>query len=203
MSAEDAHRDACWVLTVVGGLALTKALEEALPALNFSQWNDANLILLLRLFTFCAIATRLFIGASVFFQQVHLEPGHASHFPECNYVVDFACCIVHFSLLFFMAVNVRDIPAQPFLPQQRFFLALCAVTLYDWVWFLLSSAYSTAPTIKKWAIPNTYTGAVYVLCFFLFRYDLIDRIWFEVSLMLTTLLFSLPDGIQLKRGRLP
>jgi|ERR1700678_2390966 len=203
MSAEDAHRDACWVLTVVGGMALTKALEEALPALNFSQWSNSNLILLLRLFIFCAISTRLFIGASVFFQQVHIESGHATRFPECNYVVDFACCIVHFSLLYFMAVNVLEIPAQSFLPQQRFFLALCAVTLYDWVWFLLSSAYSTAPTIKKWAIPNTVTATVYGLCFLLFRFGMIDRIWFEVSLMLTTVLFSLPDGIQLKRGRLP
>jgi|HubBroStandDraft_5_1064220.scaffolds.fasta_scaffold06602_3 hypothetical protein len=203
MSAEDALRDACWVLTVVGGLALTKALEEALPALNFSQWSDSNLILLLRLFIFCAIGTRLFIGASVYFQQVHLEAGHASKFPESNYVVDFACCIVHFSLLYFMAVNVRDVPAQPYLPQQRFFLALCAVTLYDWVWFLLSSAYSTARTIKKWAIPNTVTAVVYVFCFLLFRYGIIDRTWFEVSLTLATLLFSLPDGIKLKRGRLP
>jgi hypothetical protein len=203
MSAEDAHRDACWVLTVVGGMALTKALEEALPALNFSQWSNSNLILLLRLFIFCAISTRLFIGASVFFQQVHIEPGHATRFPESNYVVDFACCIVHFSLLYFMAVNVLEIPAQSFLPQQRFFLALCAVTLYDWVWFLLSSAYSTAPTIKKWAIPNTVTATVYVLCFLLFRFGIIDRIWIEVSLMLTTVLSSLPDGIQLRRGRLP
>jgi len=203
MSAEDAHRDACWVLTIVGGLALTKALEEALPALNFSEWSNSNLILLLRLFIFCAISTRLFIGASIFFQQVHLEPGHATKFHECNYVVDFACCIVHFSLLYFMALNVRDVPDQSFLPQQRFFLALCAVALYDWVWFLLSSAYSTASTIKKWAIPNTATAAVYLLCFLLFRFAMIDRIWFEVSLMVTTLLFSLPDGIQLKRGRLP
>jgi hypothetical protein len=85
MSAEDAHRDACWVLTVVGGMALTKALEEALPALNFSQWSNGNLILLLRLFIFCAISTRLFIGASVYFQQVHIEPGHAAKFPESNY----------------------------------------------------------------------------------------------------------------------
>jgi hypothetical protein len=52
MSAEDAHRDACWVLNIVGGLALTKALEEALPALNFSEWSNSNLILLLRLFIF-------------------------------------------------------------------------------------------------------------------------------------------------------
>jgi hypothetical protein len=102
-----------------------------------------------------------------------------------------------------MAVNVRDVPSQPFLSQQRFFLALCAVTLYDWVWFLVSSAYSTASTIKKWALPNTFTATVYVLCFLPFRFGMIDRIWFEVSLMLTTVLFSLPDGIQLKRGRLP
>jgi hypothetical protein len=205
MSAEDAHRDACWVLTIVGGLALTKALEEALPALNFSQWSNSNLTLFLRLFIFGAISTRFFIGASVFFQQVHIEPGHADrgNFPDCNYVVDFACCIVHFSLLYFMAANIREIPDQPYLPQQRFFLALCAVMLYDWVWFLVSSAYSTAPKIKKWALANTVAAVVYMICFVPFRFGVIDRIWFEVFLMIATVLFSLPDGMQLKKGRLP
>jgi len=47
------------------------------------------------------------------------------------------------------------------------------------------------------------TAVVYVFCFLLFRYGIIDRTWFEVSLTLATLLFSLPDGIKLKRGRLP
>jgi hypothetical protein len=203
MSAEDAHRDACWALTVVGGLALTKALEEALPAIDFARWSNSNLILLLRLFVFCAISTRFFIGASVFFQQVHIETDHEKNFTDCNYVVDFACCIVHFSLLYFMALNIRDFPDHPFLAQQRFFLALCAVMLYDWVWFLVSSAYSTAPIIKKWAIANTLAATVYVLCFLPFRFGMIDRIWFELFLAVSTILLSLPDGMQLKRGRLP
>jgi hypothetical protein len=189
MSAEDAHRDACWVLTIVGGLALTKALEEALPAIHFSQWSDSNFILLLRLFTFCAIASRFFIGASVYFQQVHLEPGHESNFPESNYFVDFACCIVHFSLLYFMAASIREIPEQVYLPHQRFLLALCGVMLYDWVWFIFSSAGSTGSVIRKWAIPNTIAAAIYFLCFLMFRFGQFDRTWFELLLASVTFLF--------------
>jgi hypothetical protein len=189
------------VLTIVGGLALTKALEEALPAISFSQWSNSNLILLTRLFIFCAIASRLFIGSSIFFQQIHLEPGHPK---GCNYFVDFACCIVHFSLLYFMAANVRDIPELAYLPQQRFFLALCAVMLYDWVWYLLSYASDTSPIIRKWAVPNTIAAAIYICCFLMFRFGLLlDRTWFEVSCAVVTFLFSIPDGIQLNKGRLP
>src|SRR5579862_2328937 len=182
MSAEDAHRDACWVLTIVGGLALTKALEEALPSINFSQWSSTNLIVLLRLFIFGAVSIRLFIGASVFFQVVHIEPGHddpKTGYPQCNYVVDFASSVVHFSLLYFMAASILQIPAEPYLPQQRFFLALCAVLLYDWIWFGVSAAYSTAPKIKKWAVPNTYAAGICIAFYVAFRYGLIDRGWFE------------------------
>jgi hypothetical protein len=206
MSAEDAHRDACWVLTIVGGLALTKALEEALPSINFSQWSSTNLIVFLRLFIFGAVSIRLFIGASVFFQMVHIEAGHddpKTGYPQCNYVVDFASSIVHFSLLYFMAASILEIPKEPYLPQQRFFLALCAVLLYDWIWFGVSAAYSTAPKIKKWAVPNTFAAGICIAFYAAFRYGLIDRDWFEIILMLITVFFSIPDGMRMAKGRLP
>ena len=206
MPVEDAHRDACWVLTVVGGLALTKALEQALPAINFAHWSDTNLFIFLRLFIFCSISIRFFIGASVYFQKVHIEPGHdkaPGGFPESNFVVDFASCIVHFSLLYFMAVNILDFPTEANLPLQRFFLALCAVLLYDWVWFLVSAAYSTAPRIKKWAITNTIAAAACVVDFLMFRYGPLDRTWFEIILMALILLSGIPDAVQMAKGVLP
>lgn len=204
MPAEDAHRDACWVLTIVGGLALTKALETALPTIDFSQWSDKDLVVLMRLFIFGAISIRLFIGSSVYFQQVHIEPGHNSKYPKCNYVLDFASSAVHFSLLYFMATNITDVPvATSKLTQERFFIALCAVMLYDWVWFFLSSAYSVAPAIRKWAIPNTFAFVVYVIAYVAFRYMIFDRNWFEIVLAILTLLFSIPDSIRMAEGRLP
>lgn len=203
MSAEDAHRDACWVLTVVGGLALTKALEEALPTIDFSQWSNHDGIVLLRLFIFAAISIRFFIGASVFFQKVHIEAGHETGFPKCNYVVDFSSCIAHFSLLYFMAASITDIPTEAHLSRQRFFLALCAVLLYDWVWYLVSAAYSTAPKILKWAIPNTIAAGVCVVAYLGFRFAMIDRDWFEIVLASVILIFSIPDGVRMARGVLP
>lgn len=206
VSAEDAHRDACWVLTVVGGLALTKALEEALPVIDFSQWSNREGIVLLRLFIFAAISIRFFIGASVFFQKVHIEPGHddpTTGYPKCNYVVDFASCIAHFSLLYFLATSITEIPAETNLSQQRFFLALCAVLLYDWVWYMVSAAYSTAPKILKWAIPNTIAAGVCILVYVGFRSELFDRDWFEIALASAILIFSIPDGVRMARGVLP
>ncbi len=75
--------------------------------------------------------------------------------------------------------------------------------LYDWVWFIFSSASNTGPVIKRWAIPNTVAATIYLLCFSMFRFGQFDRTWFELLVAAVTFLFSIPDGIQLNKGRLP
>src|SRR5258708_16330128 len=130
MPAEDAHRDAFWVITVVGGMALTKALEEATGAIKYHN-SGTNTLLIFRLLLFGLTAIRFFIGASTFFQEVHIQAGHEKKFPVRNYVVDFSSAIAHFSLLYLMAVNIKEMPTEAYLSRQYFFLAYLSVLIYD------------------------------------------------------------------------
>jgi hypothetical protein len=202
MPAEDAHRDAFWVITVVGGMSLTKALEEAIPAIS-NHTSGSNTIIIVRLLLFVLTAVRFFIGASAFFQEVHIRADHELKFPNRNYVVDFSGAIVHFSLLYLMAVNIKEVPTEPYLSHQSFFLAYLSVLLFDWLWLVWSLTYSTASKILKWAISNSITGAICCLVFLLFRFEWIDRTGFEVFLFLATVVFSFPDVMRMARAELP
>ncbi len=202
MSAEDAHRDAFWVITVVGGMSLTKALEEAVPAIKYHS-SGSNTIIIFRLLLFALTAVRFFIGASAFFQEVHIQSDHEQKFPHRNYVVDFSGAIAHFSLLYLMAVNIKEVPTESRLSQQAFFLAYLSVLLFDWLWLLWSLSYSTASKILKWALSNSLTALLCGLLFLLFRFDWIDRTGFEVLLFVVTVVFSFPDIMRMARAELP
>ena len=39
MPVEEAHRDAFWVITVVGGMSIAKAIEDTLGAVSVSHWT--------------------------------------------------------------------------------------------------------------------------------------------------------------------
>ena len=202
MSVEDAHRDATWVLTVVGGLALTKALEGVLPALEFSQWTDQNLGLICRFFTFLVISIRFFIGASIFFNRVHIEPSHAE-FPKRNYILDFASSTVLFSLLYLMALYIPEVPKDAAFLHQRFFIALCAVLLFDWIWYAFSYAFDTREKIFNWAFVNTIAAGFSLVLYASFHEQMIARDNFEIYLAIAILVFSFPDSIRVSRGALP
>jgi hypothetical protein len=202
MPAEDAHRDAFWVITVVGGLSLTKALEEAIPAIT-SHASATNTVLISRLVLFGVTAVRFFIGASTFFQQVHIQPNHENNFPVRNYVVDFSFAITHFSLLYLMAAHIKELPTDAYLSHQYFFLAYLAVLIFDWLWWAGSFSFTTAPIIRKWAISNSITVVGCCLLFSSFRFDWIDRTGFEVLLVLITIFLSFPDLIRMARAELP
>jgi hypothetical protein len=202
MPAEDAHRDAFWVITVVGGMSLTKALEEAIPAIKYHS-PVSNTIIIARLLLFALTAVRFFIGASAFFQEVHIQSDHEQRFPKRNYVVDFTGAIAHFSLLYLMAVNIKEVPPELNLSHQSFFLAYLSVLVFDWFWWLWSLSYSTASKIRKWAVSNSITAMICFFLFLSFRYDWIDRTGFEVLLFLATVLFSFPDVMRMARAELP
>jgi hypothetical protein len=202
MPAEDAHRDAFWVITVVGGMSLTKALEEAVPAITYHA-SGTNTVLIFRLLLFGLTAIRFFIGASTFFQEVHIQVDHEKKFPSRNYVVDFSSAIAHFSLLYLMAVNIKEVPTETYLSRQYFFLAYLSVLIFDWLWWLGSFNYSTASTIRKWAFFNSVTAVGCFFSFVAFRFDWIDRGGFEVSLFLITIFLSFPDIMRMARAELP
>jgi hypothetical protein len=202
MPAEDAHRDAFWVITVVGGMSLTKALEESTRAITY-HGSAINTVVISRLLLFVLTAIRFFIGASTFFQEVHIQTGHEDKFPVRNYVVDFSSAIVHFSLLYLMAANIKEVPTEAYLSRQYFFLAYLSVLLYDWLWWLGSITYSTASAIFKWAISNSVTAIACFLPFLLLRFDWIDRTGFEVSLFVISIFFSFPDIMRMARAELP
>jgi hypothetical protein len=203
--AEDAHRDAYWVITVVGGLSIAKAIEDTLGAISVSHWTSENGIVLGRFFIFLLTSVRLFIGASVFFQAVHIQSGHETKFVNRNYVLDFGSAILHFSILYLLALNIKTIQPPPvYLSNELFFLALCGVLLYDWAWYLASTQYSTGPLIRKWALNNTV--ALFFPCsaiFAIFKYGGIDRNWFEFLTAGWITLASIPDLYRMKKGWLP
>jgi hypothetical protein len=183
-------------------MSLTKALEEAIPAITYHA-SGTNTILLSRLLLFGLTAIRFFIGASTFFQEVHIQSEHEKKFPSRNYVVDFSSAIAHFSLLYLMAAHIKEVPTESYLSRQYFFLAYLAVLIFDWFWWLGSFSYSTATAIRKWAISNSFTAAGCFLPFLLFRFDWIDRTGFEVSLFLITIFLSFPDIMRMARAELP
>jgi hypothetical protein len=201
--AEDAHRDAFWVITVVGGMSIVKAIEDTIPDLSFTHFTAEIGFVLLRLAVFLITAVRFFIGASVFFQTVHIETGHETNYPNRNYVVDFASALIHFSILYVMALSIKVIPSALSLLQEKFFLTVCAVFLYDWIWYVVSTSYSTANDIKKWAIANSIILAPCILLFLAFRFNGIDRPWYELSVTFAILLLSVPDLIRMTRGTMP
>jgi hypothetical protein len=201
MPAEEAHRDATWVLTVVGGMSITKALESLSGVAP--QASSSNTVLLMRLLIFGFTAIRFFIGASVFFQQVHVSKEHATTYPDRNYVVDFSFAIIHFCLLYLLATCIPYVTRETYFSRQHFFMALLAVLLYDWLWWLGSFHYSTARSIQKWAIANSVTAVFCSLVFLLFRFEYIDRSGFEVLLLICVVLFSFPDMMRMARGDIP
>lgn len=204
MSAEDAHRDAFWVITVVGGMSVAKAIEEFIAGISLSHWSTSNKIVVLRMMIFLVTAVRFFIGSSVFFQEVHIATDHEKQYPKRNYVIDFASAIAHFTVLYWLALGIRVEPlTPPVFAQEQFFLALCAVLLYDWVWFAFSIGRSTLKIIRTWAIGNTVTLVPCTIAFLLFFFGVIDRGWFEISETLLILLFSLPDMLRMGKGSLP
>lgn len=205
MSAEDAHRDAFWVIAVVGGMSIAKAIEDSLGAISVGHWTSENAVILPRFFLFLLTSVRFFIGSNVFFQAVHLERGHETKFPRRNYALDFGSAIFHFSILYALAVNIKIIPAPPvFISNELFFLFLCAVLLYDWAWYFASTAYDTAPYIKKWAWYNTLAVFIpSVALAFAFKQGVIDRPWFEILLAIVISITSLPDLINMAHGEMP
>ena len=205
MSAEDAHRDAFWVITVVGGMSVAKAIDQFIAGVSLSYWSLTVGVVILRMIVFLVtVNVRFFIGASVFFQQVHIESGHALKFPNRNYVIDFSSAIAHFSILYWLALGIGTEPISPvFVEHEQFFLALCMVLLYDWVWYALSSASSSAKIIRSWAISNTLTLVPCVGAFIFFFLGYIDRGWFEILQAVSILLFSFPDMVRMAKGALP
>jgi hypothetical protein len=204
LAAEDAHRDALWVLTVVGGLSIVKAID-SLESISFSEWTIQNGIILCRFFVFLLTAVRFYIGSNVFFQAVHIEAGHETKFPSRNYVLDFGSAIFHFSILYALASAITVIPHSPArLSDEHFFLALCFMLLYDWAWYLASTSYDTAQSIQKWAWYNTL--AVFLPCgaiFFGLQRGVVDRTWFEVLIAIWISISSLPDLIRMAHGKMP
>jgi hypothetical protein len=205
MSTEEAHRDAFWVITVVGGMSVARAIEDSLNALSISHWTPENAIVLSRFVVFLLTSVRFYIGASVFFQRVHIELGHGRIFPARNYVVDFGSAIFHFSILYAVAANIKTVAGPPFhLSDERFFLALCFMLLYDWAWYLASTPYDTARYIRKWAWYNTI--AVFIPCVAIFaglKIGVIDMEWFEILVAAWIVVSSLPDLHRMSRGVLP
>lgn len=205
MATEDAHRDAFWVIAVVGGMSIAKAIEDSLSCISIGHWTPENAVILPRFFLFLLTSVRFFIGSNVYFQAVHLESGHQTKFPRRNYALDFGSAIFHFSILYALAANIKMIPTPPvYISNEPFFLFLCAVLLYDWAWYFASAAYDTAPYIKKWAWFNSL--AVFIPCAglaFAFKLGVIDRSWFEISLAIWISISSLPDLINMARGEMP
>lgn len=205
MSAEDAHRDAFWVIAVVGGMSIAKAIEESLGSITVSHWTTENSVVLPRFFVFLITSVRFYIGSNVFFQTVHIEPGHDILFARRNYVLDFGSAILHFSILYALAANIKTIPVPPVdLSNELFFLFLCGVLLYDWAWWFASTAYDTRNCIRNWAWYNTL--AVFVPCvglFLAFKYEAIDRTWFEILICVWIVITSLPDLYRMARGEIP
>lgn len=201
---EEAHRDAFWVITVVGGLSVTKALEESIPVISLSNLTLQSGVIMLRLFVFLILVVRFFIGASVFFHKVHITARHSDHFPKRNYVVDFASTIIHFSLFYWMALGVASVTGLPESPaREQFFIALSFVLLYDWAWLLMSFGYSTKSTIRYWARYNTVTLVPCLIVFIAFMLGAVDRAFFEISIAIFMFLFGLPDMIRMASGALP
>jgi hypothetical protein len=202
---EEAHRDAFWVITVVGGMSIAKAIEDSLGAITIGHWTPENGVVLCRFFIFLLTSVRFYIGASVFFQTVHIQSGHEKSFPKRNYVLDFGSAIFHFSILYILALNIKTVPAPPvYLSNERFFLALCGVLLYDWVWYLMSTPYTTGPHIMKWAWYNTV--AIFLPCSLLFgafKWQNIDRPWFEFLVAIWISISSIPDLYRMSHGEMP
>lgn len=205
MPVEEAHHDAFWVITVVGGMSITKAIEYTLGTVSIPHWTSQNGILLARFFIFLLTSVRLYIGASIFFQAVHFEPGHGTRFVNRNYVLDFGSAIVHFSVLYLLALNIKTVPLPPvYLSNELFFLTLGGVLLYDWAWYLASTQYSTGRIIRKLAQFNTWVVFLpCVLAFATFKYWGLDREWFEFLVAVWITLASIPDLYRMKMGLLP
>jgi hypothetical protein len=205
LPVEEAHRDAFWVIAVVGGMSIAKAIEDSLGSISVAHWTAENAVILPRFFLFLLTSVRFFIGSNVFFQTVHLEKEHQKAFPRRNYSLDFGSAIFHFSILYALAVNIKTIPTGAvFISNELFFLFLSAVLLYDWAWYFASAGYDTAPFIKKWAWYNTL--AVFIPCAglaFLFKQGNIDRSWFEILLAGWISITSLPDLIAMAHGEMP
>lgn len=206
MAAEEAHRDAFWVITVVGGLSVAKAIEVSVPAISLADWSLQNGVIFLRLFIFLVTAIRLFIGASVYFCEVHTISGHENRFPRRNYVIDFASAIVHFSIVYWMALGITS--ALEFangvsLKTEPFFVAVSFALLYDWVWYVFSLNYTTRPIVYEWAVGNLKTLLPCLVVFVAFASAYIDRLAFEMFFGLAILLFGIPDLIRMAQGKLP
>lgn len=204
MAAEDAHRDAFWVITVVGGMSIVRAID-SLSGISLSQWTPESGVILCRFFVFLLTAVRFYIGSNVYFQFVHIEKGHELKFPRRNYVLDFASAILHFSILYAVARNIGSVAEPPFhLASEHFFLFLCAMLLYDWPWYMLSTVYSTAVSIRKWAAYNTF--AIFLPCAVLFAafwLGWVPRPWFELLVAGWIFISSLPDLIRMARAEMP
>src|SRR5713226_9333899 len=115
-------------------MSIIRAIEDTLPQISFTHWSSTTGYVFLRLAIFLVTAVRFFIGASVFFQAVHICPDHERSYPRRNYVLDFASALIHFSILYSLAVSIGSSPTSSsiiYLSQEKFFLALCAVLLYD------------------------------------------------------------------------
>jgi hypothetical protein len=102
-----------------------------------------------------------------------------------------------------MAAHIKEIPQESYLSRQYFFLAYLSVLIFDWLWWLGSYSYTTALTIRRWALSNSVTAAVCFLPFLAFRFDWIERIGFEILVFFITIFFSAPDLIRMARAELP
>jgi hypothetical protein len=203
-ASEEAHHDAFWVITIVGGLSITKALEESTPKLSSIPPNHEGAVILLRLLVYLFIAIRLFIGSSAFFNEVHFNDGHAKRFPHRSYLIDFGSTVVHFSILYAMAVQIPIGAASArFNWQEGFFITLCLVLLYDWAWVFASHAHDNKGIVTSWAVANTATLVPCLIAFILLECAVVRRLTFELLLLISIVLLGLPDMIRLNQGQLP
>jgi hypothetical protein len=200
----EAHRDALWVVTVVGGRALTRALEECIPAISLLRWSLLSGVVTIRLFIFIVLSVRLFIGASIFFNKVHLQEDRDIAYPRRNYVLDFTSSIFHFSVLYWMALQSTSAANLPRFAgaSEQFFYALIGVLMYDWLWWVVSIHYSARASIRKLATSNTTTGLACALLFLMFGLGSLTRGQFELALAAVVFLFGIPDMIRLTAGEM-
>ena len=153
------QKEAFWLYGVIAGLAVREAL------LSFIAAPSGEWLLWIRLTVFLLVLTQFYLGAAVYFEDVHNSPENELRYSIRSFGADFVTGFFHTILFFWWSTTLANREHHTGFAFSEFLLGVFVVHGFCAFWVVAALKYDTLHRVALWAMVNL---VAVLICFTLF-----------------------------------